>query len=73
MLPTSLENIEGRKLTERELDALYVYLDMYMDSMGDDEKMFWMEMLTRIDSEFYDDTGNGTYGLQDVQSPEGGA
>lgn len=70
MLPTNLENTEGRILTEKELDALYLYLNMHMDGMSDDEKMFWLKILSEVDEEFYDDTSNGTDGLQDVQSPK---
>lgn len=60
MLPTNLENIEGRQLTEQELDALYLYLDMYMDDMSDEEKIFWTQLLEKIDPEFYEDTDTGT-------------
>ena len=60
MLPTNLENIEGRQLTEQELDALYLYLDMYMDDMSDEEKVFWTQLLEKIDPEFYDHTNTGT-------------
>ena len=60
MLPTNLENIEGRQLTEQELDALYLYLDMYMDDMSDEEKVFWTQLLEKIDPEFYDNTNTGT-------------
>jgi len=73
MLPTNLENIEGRQLTEQELDALYLYLDMYMDGMGDDEKLFWLQILSKVDKEFYDNTSSGTVGLHDVQNPEKGS
>lgn len=73
MLPTNLENIEGRQLTEQELDALYLYLDMYMDGMGDDEKLFWLQILSKVDKEFYDNTSSGTEGLHDVQNPEKGS
>lgn len=74
MTPANLANTEGEiQLTEKELDALYLYLDMYMDGMSDDEKMFWMQVLSKIDKEFYDDTSDGADKLQNVQSPEGGS
>jgi len=74
MIPANLGNIEeGRELTEQELDALYLYLDMYMDTMGDEEKMFWIEILTKVDKEFYDNTSDGAERMQDVQSPEEGS
>lgn len=60
MIPVNLENIEGRELTEEELDALYLYLDMYMDSMDDDQRIFWLQVLTRLDKGFYEDTSDGT-------------
>lgn len=55
MIPTNLEDIGERQLTEKELDALYLYLDMNMDSMSDDDLMFWTEILTKIDNKFYED------------------
>lgn len=73
MLYTNLEDIQGKQLSDTELDAIYLYLDMYMESMKEEEKLFWLQILANIDKEFYDGTSNGTDGLQDVQSPEGGA
>ena len=74
MLLANLENIEnGREITEQELDALYLYLDMYVDTMSDEQKMFWLEVMKKIDKEFYDDTSNGADDVRDVQSSEGGA
>ena len=73
MLPTNLENIEGRQLTEQELDALYLYLDMYVETMSDEQKMFWLEVMKKIDKEFYDDTSDGVNDMQNVSSSEGGA
>lgn len=58
MIPLNLENIEERQLTEKELDALYLYLDMNMDSMSDEDKMFWMEILTKMDKQFYEDSSD---------------
>ena len=71
MLPSNLGNIEeGKKITEQELDALYLYLDMNLDEMSDEDKTFWLELLKRLDVEFYDNTSDGADDLQDVQSPE---
>lgn len=58
MIPLNLENIEERQLTEKELDALYLYLDMNMDSMSDEDRMFWMEILTKMDKQFYEDSSD---------------
>lgn len=64
MISTNLENIGDRKLTEKELDALYLYLDMNMDSMSDEDRMFWMEILAKIDKQFYEDSSDGSQHLQ---------
>lgn len=50
-----LDKLEGGKLTDKELDALYLYLDMYMDSMTDEELIFWKEVVSKIDQENYED------------------
>lgn len=63
MIPSNLENIENKQLTDKELDALYLYLDMNMDSMSDEDRMFWMEILTKIDKQFYDDSSDGSRDL----------
>lgn len=70
MLQTSQENTEDRKISEKELDAVYVYLNMYMDSMEVEEKLFWLEILKKIDEEFYDDTNIGPDKLQNLQGIE---
>lgn len=61
-----------RELSEKELDALYLYLDMYMDTMSDEDITYWLEILTHIDKEFYDNTGDGVIDLQNVSSSEAG-
>lgn len=74
MIPTNLGDVEeGRELTEQELQALYLYLDMYMDSMDEEQKMFWLEVLTRVDKKFYDDTSDGADDVQALQGAEGSA
>lgn len=70
MLPTNLENIEGRQLSEQELDSLYLYLDMYLEGMSDEEKIFWMQVMSNVDKQFYEDSGNGTNELQTLQDTE---
>lgn len=64
---------EEVKIQEKELDYLYMYLNMYMDSMDEEEKSFWLKILFEVDEEFYDDTSDGADELQDVQGPEGGS
>lgn len=64
MIPANLENIGENKLTDKELDALYLYLDMNMDSMSDEDRIFWMEILTKIDEKFYEDSSSGSRDLQ---------
>jgi len=50
-----LKNLEGKKITDRELDAIYFYLDMNYNSMTQEEISFWIEMLEKIDPNFYED------------------
>lgn len=75
MIPANLEKTieEGKELTEQQLNALYVYLDMYMDAMSDDEKMFWSQLMMKLDKEFYDDTSDGPDDMQNVQGVAGSA
>ena len=46
---TKLLEIQGenRQLTEQELQGLYIYLSMQFDQMGDEQKMFWIEVQGR--------------------------
>lgn len=46
---------EDRKITESELESMYLYLDMYFDTMSAQEKEFWMEIMEKLDEKFYDD------------------
>lgn len=46
--------IEGDKLTEDQLDALYIYLSMTFETMKDEEKSMWYEIMQKIDKEFYE-------------------
>jgi len=46
--------IEGDKLTEEQLDALYIYLSMTFETMKDEEKEMWYEIMQKIDKEFYE-------------------
>lgn len=46
--------IDGDKITEEQLDALYIYLSMTFDTMKDEEKSMWYEIMQKIDKEFYE-------------------
>lgn len=46
--------IEGDKITEEQLEALYIYLSMSYDTMTKEEKSAWYEIMQKIDNEFYD-------------------
>ena len=44
--------ISDNKITEDQLEALYIYLSLNYNSMKDDEKMVWYELMKQIDKEF---------------------
>ena len=44
--------ISDNKITEDQLEALYIYLSLNYNNMKDDEKMVWYELMKRIDKEF---------------------
>ena len=46
--------IDGDKITEEQLNALYIYLSMTFDTMKDEEKMMWYQIMQKIDKEFYE-------------------
>jgi hypothetical protein len=46
--------IEGDKITEEQLNALYIYLSMTYDTMKDEEKTMWYQIMKKIDIEFYE-------------------
>ena len=46
--------IDGDKITEEQLNALYIYLSMTFESMKDEEKTMWYQIMQKIDNEFYD-------------------
>lgn len=50
-----LKNLEGKQITERDIDAIYLYLDMNSNSMSESEISFWLEILQKIDPNFYED------------------
>lgn len=50
--------IEGDKITEEQLNALYIYLSMTFDTMKDDEKQAWYHIMKQIDKEFNEQDQN---------------
>lgn len=44
--------IEGDKITEDQIQALYMYISMHFDEMKDDEKEAWYHIMKQIDKEF---------------------
>jgi hypothetical protein len=46
--------IEGDKITEEQLNALYIYLSIMFDTMEDTEKLAWYQIMQKIDKEFYE-------------------
>lgn len=49
------EKEELLKQLEKNLDGIYLYLQINYDSMDQDEKKFWFELLEKIDKDFYED------------------
>ena len=43
------------ELSEKDLDAIYFYLEMNFEGMTEEEKEFWTKILEKIDKNFYDD------------------
>jgi hypothetical protein len=46
---------EDIKITEEELQAVYIYLSMTYSSMSQEEKDAWYSILSKIDKDFYED------------------
>jgi succinate dehydrogenase flavin-adding protein (antitoxin of CptAB toxin-antitoxin module) len=42
------------KQLENNLDAIYFYVDMNLESMTEEEKQFWKNILEKVDSDFYE-------------------
>jgi hypothetical protein len=47
--------IDDNKLTDNQIQALYMYLSMNYESMDDDEKKAWYYIMQKIDIEFKED------------------
>lgn len=48
--PTLTE--EEKKALSKNVDALYIYLDTFMDQMSEEEIRAWSEVLRELDPEF---------------------
>jgi succinate dehydrogenase flavin-adding protein (antitoxin of CptAB toxin-antitoxin module) len=46
---------EDIKITEEELQAIYIYLSMTYSTMSQEEKDSWYSILSKIDKDFYED------------------
>ena len=40
------------KITEEQLEALYIYLSLHFDTFNNEEKLFWIELMQKLDNEF---------------------
>lgn len=40
------------KVTEEQLEALYIYLSLNYNNMNNDERLLWYELMKKIDKEF---------------------
>ena len=43
----NINNID--KLSDQDLDLLYAYLDLEVNSMSDEDKVMWYEILNKLD------------------------
>jgi hypothetical protein len=59
--------LDDNKLTDDQIQALYMYLSMNYEEMDSDEKKAWYYIMQKIDSEFndieYENTNNNSTGL----------
>lgn len=44
--------IKEDKITEDQLESLYIYLSFAFDTMEKDEKLFWIDLMKELDKEF---------------------
>ena len=47
--------INGDQITEEQLEALYIYLSFAFDTMDKEEKLFWIELMKKLDKEFIEE------------------
>ncbi len=48
--------IKEDKITEEQLNALYIYLSFTFDTMEKDEQLFWIDLMKEIDEEFIENS-----------------
>jgi NTP pyrophosphatase (non-canonical NTP hydrolase) len=51
------EEEKGEELLKEikdNLDAIYMYINMNLDSMTEEDKKFWINILEKIDKDFYE-------------------
>jgi hypothetical protein len=46
------------KITEEQLEALYIYLSLHFDTFSDEEKLFWIDLMKELDTEFIEEATN---------------
>ena len=46
--------IDDSKITEEQLESIYVYLSITFDTMTDDEKQAWYYIMQKIDIQFHE-------------------
>jgi hypothetical protein len=51
--------------TEEELDAIYKFLSLFFDTLSEQEKLIWDEILTEIDPEYNDKNIEDDYDNED--------
>jgi len=47
--------IKENKITEEQLEALYIYLSFTFDTMEKDEQLFWVNLMKEIDTEYIEE------------------
>jgi hypothetical protein len=47
-----IENIDINSITEEELDLIYLFLDIEFESMSNEDKLLWINLMKSIDKNF---------------------
>ena len=42
-------------ISDKDLDAIYLYIESNFETLTDEEKVFWKNVLEKIDPDFYED------------------
>jgi hypothetical protein len=48
------QEIENVEITDQQIQAIYMYLEMHYDQMETSEKIYWNLILEKIDPEYHD-------------------